>query len=334
MARYSVFTYKRKSMHYHSEKNSLNKFVLLAFLSIILTTSGCHRVVTKHNPNHTATKFSKIYLQRSEANKQFQMYSAMKDELELLGFTVSMGPEETPTDNADAMKKELELLGFTVSMGPEKTPTDKADVIMTYQDKWMWDMTMYLLKLDVSLVDADNMVPISETSILRTTSIRRSKKYMVREALSELFFSPEVRDKYINSDIHFNGYSEISDIYLYLDLDAKEYEKVISFFFTKKNLNFSTSDLKVPSKEFTTICNIFTLRGRKFLQFRDREKNKLIAEVFLERKNDEDENENEVIMSKATREEVRDKKILARLETLFSLHKAPNSDPPYFYLNP
>lgn len=282
-------------MHFNWENRKLNILHMLAIIAMLTFISGCsHKVSTRHNPNYTKKEFSKVYLQQYEKDIKFHVYREIRD--------------------------ELELLGFEVLMGLDTTPTEKVDLIVTYEDKWMWDMSNYLLKLDVFLVDADELVSISETSVLRTSLIRKDRKYVVREAFSELFFTPENKEKYLKANVRFNGSSKVSNIYLSSNDSSKEYTKVITDFFIEKNFNFLVSDLKYPPKEFNVICNIYSLRGKKYLQLRDREKNQLIAEVFLENKMDK------------TKDRKLNKKIFNRLDKLVeALTGNLDSNPPYFY---
>ncbi|HVO05562.1 MAG TPA: hypothetical protein VMT83_02170, partial [Burkholderiaceae bacterium] len=46
---------------------------------------------------------------------------------------------------------KLRASGFTVTADPE--PMGQPDAVVTYVDKWMWDITMYMIELTVTLRD-------------------------------------------------------------------------------------------------------------------------------------------------------------------------------------
>lgn len=54
---------------------------------------------------------------------------------------------------------QLKKMGYKTSHGLTPTPPVPVDAIITYEDKWKWDMTMYLLKLTIRVRDgATNQV--------------------------------------------------------------------------------------------------------------------------------------------------------------------------------
>jgi hypothetical protein len=62
----------------------------------------------------------------------------------------------------------------------EPSKQQEMDAVVKYVDKWMWDMTMYPIQLDMQLIESKSHTSISETSIIRTSLIRKNKKEMVR----------------------------------------------------------------------------------------------------------------------------------------------------------
>ena len=47
----------------------------------------------------------------------------------------------------------LTALGYESAYGDAQTPPSRVDAIITYQDHWMWDITMYMIKLDIQVHD-------------------------------------------------------------------------------------------------------------------------------------------------------------------------------------
>src|SRR5271167_3856309 len=47
----------------------------------------------------------------------------------------------------------LSAMGYQSSSGDAQTAPTPVDAVLTYQDHWMWDLTMYMIKLDVQVHD-------------------------------------------------------------------------------------------------------------------------------------------------------------------------------------
>lgn len=80
----------------------------------------------------------------------------------------------------------LNAMGKSSTYGPG-TPTSPVDAIVTYQDRWMWDITMYMLELNIQLRDPKNEVQLASGHTLRTSLVRRSPQEMVDEVLGKMF---------------------------------------------------------------------------------------------------------------------------------------------------
>jgi hypothetical protein len=57
------------------------------------------------------------------------------------------------------------------------------DSVITYVDRWMWDITLYLLELTVTLRDATNSFPIALGNSYHTSLTRKSPEEMVDEVM-------------------------------------------------------------------------------------------------------------------------------------------------------
>ena len=78
--------------------------------------------------------------------------------------------------------------GFNASAGPElPQATHKADSVITYIDRWMWDITLYLLELTVTLRDANNNFPLAVGNSFHTSLTRKSPEEMVEEVMTNIF---------------------------------------------------------------------------------------------------------------------------------------------------
>lgn len=81
----------------------------------------------------------------------------------------------------------LNLMGFHASYGVSEVPETTVDAVVTYQDKWMWDITMYMLQLDVQIRDPQTKLLLVNGQAMRSSLIRKTPDGMVEEVLTEIF---------------------------------------------------------------------------------------------------------------------------------------------------
>ena len=74
--------------------------------------------------------------------------------------------------------------GFTVTADPEQNPN--ADAVVTYVDRWMWDITMYMLELTVTMREPKTNFPLATGNSLHTSLTRKSAKEMVEEVVDNI----------------------------------------------------------------------------------------------------------------------------------------------------
>jgi len=78
-------------------------------------------------------------------------------------------------------------MGYRATTGPEDAAPDDVDAIVTYRDKWMWDITMYMLELDITLRNPKTKYPIAVGNSYHTSLTRKSSEEMVKEVLTNIF---------------------------------------------------------------------------------------------------------------------------------------------------
>lgn len=81
--------------------------------------------------------------------------------------------------------EKLRAKGFTVSADPEQPKNP--DAMVTYIDRWMWDITMYMLELTVMIRDPKTGFPLAQGNSLHTSLTRKSPKEMVDEVIENIF---------------------------------------------------------------------------------------------------------------------------------------------------
>jgi hypothetical protein len=85
------------------------------------------------------------------------------------------------------IKNYLDKKGFNTTIGPEMPLPYKADAVVTYVDRWMWDITMYMLELTISLRNPTSNFPMAIGNSFHTSLTRKSPEEMVDEVLTNIF---------------------------------------------------------------------------------------------------------------------------------------------------
>lgn len=96
-------------------------------------------------------------------------------------------PEDDGTHVLIAEK--LKSKGVAVTSGIE-SPPDNVDAVVTYIDKWMWDITMYMLELTITIRDPKSDYPLATGNSYHTSLTRLSPKEMVDEVVDNIYKEP------------------------------------------------------------------------------------------------------------------------------------------------
>jgi hypothetical protein len=124
----------------------------------------------------------------------------------LLGGCATMSSHQAPDANLNAVKTiyvvrlaadhrgvnrnladALSELGYRATTGEAGAVPAEVDAVLTYQDKWMWDITMYLLELNVQLREPKTEIAMATARSYRPSLQRKSPQDMAREVVGELF---------------------------------------------------------------------------------------------------------------------------------------------------
>jgi hypothetical protein len=80
---------------------------------------------------------------------------------------------------------KLRSKGYAVTTSTEKTT--QTDAVVTYLDKWMWDITMYMLELTITIRDPKTDYPLASGNSYHTSLTRKSDVEMVDEVIENIF---------------------------------------------------------------------------------------------------------------------------------------------------
>lgn len=83
--------------------------------------------------------------------------------------------------------RKLESIGKEVSTGNADTIPENVDALVTYIDKWAWDMTMYMLELTIIIQDPEDRFPIAKGNSMHSSLTRKSPEKMVDEVLTNIY---------------------------------------------------------------------------------------------------------------------------------------------------
>jgi hypothetical protein len=81
--------------------------------------------------------------------------------------------------------EDLRRRGYSVTTGTERPA--KVDAVVTYVDRWMWDITMYLLELTVMIREPETEFPMATGNSFHTSLTRKSPPAMVEEVMTNIF---------------------------------------------------------------------------------------------------------------------------------------------------
>lgn len=131
-------------------------------LLLLLVISGCAKVVIKSDadPSVDLSALNSFYVQQFAADKR--------------------GLEKIIAD-------KLIALGFQATSGVSAAPPEPVDALVTYQDRWMWDLTNYMLEINIEFRKPDTNFMFASGKSYRTSLARKSPEAMIEEVLNDLF---------------------------------------------------------------------------------------------------------------------------------------------------
>lgn len=133
--------------------------ILLAAFLAVATLSGCaNRATAKVDPSANLSTIKTMHVVKI--------------------------PEESDGIN-NLIADDLRRRGYSVTTSTEKP--SNVDAIVTYVDRWMWDITMYLLELTVMIRDPNTEFPMASGNSMHASLTRKSPPEMVEEVMGNIF---------------------------------------------------------------------------------------------------------------------------------------------------
>jgi hypothetical protein len=101
-------------------------------------------------------------------------------------YVVKTQADERGTDKLIA--ESLQKRGYDVAAGPQPASRPAGvDAVVTYIDRWVWDMSMYMVELTIQFRNPSNNFPLATGNSLHTSLTRKSPPEMVDEVLANIF---------------------------------------------------------------------------------------------------------------------------------------------------
>lgn len=85
-----------------------------------------------------------------------------------------------------SLKAAFEKRGYVVTTGPAHALPYTQDAVVTFIDKWMWDMTMYMIELTVTVRNPANEFPLATAHSIHTSLTRKSQAEMADEVAGNI----------------------------------------------------------------------------------------------------------------------------------------------------
>ena len=100
-------------------------------------------------------------------------------------YVVKFGPDNRGINRL--IMDELLKRGFEASTGLVNIRPKDVGAIVTYQDKWKWDMTMYMIELKIFFREPETQKLLASGESYHSSFSRNSPEEMVSEVLSNIF---------------------------------------------------------------------------------------------------------------------------------------------------
>src|SRR5574341_2513174 len=139
---------KRQLVSSRPVRTTLILFVLAC--TAVLLVSGCAKLTASVPPG---TEFSKL--------KSF--------------YVVHLPPDNRGINQL--IREDLATRGFEATTGPESARPQAVDVVVTYEDRWMWDITMYMLSLNITFRHPETNTLLASGQSYRPSLERRSEEH-------------------------------------------------------------------------------------------------------------------------------------------------------------
>jgi len=155
---HSLYFSAQSSATHIVRKDEMHMKYILAFAFMVFTLTGCIANLESKRPAGT-------------------------DLSNLRTFYIQKLPEEGRGVER-MLADRLSQMGYVASYGIDG-PATPVDAIITYKDDWWWDLSWYLLQLDIQIRDPQTKLILATGHSKRTSLVRKSSDEIVEDVLNE-----------------------------------------------------------------------------------------------------------------------------------------------------
>jgi hypothetical protein len=145
-------------------KKILKTFAAIVLLAVFTTGCAVNKATAKVDPSARLDMLKTLYVKQDPKDER-GVGTLIVDKFKSLGYTVSTGKE-----------------------APQGM-----DAIVTYVDKWFWDITMYMIELTIVVREPSTDYPLASGYSLHTSLTRKSPPEMVEEVVSNIMKEGKVQ---------------------------------------------------------------------------------------------------------------------------------------------
>lgn len=95
--------------------------------------------------------------------------------------------EEDPGRIHEQVRDAITEMGFESTSGPASQSPENIDALVSYDDRWFWDMSNYMIELNLIIREPRTGYPLAEGESIRTSLARKNPKDMAKEILVSIF---------------------------------------------------------------------------------------------------------------------------------------------------
>jgi hypothetical protein len=140
-------------------KRLLNLGVVIGLVTLLFTGCAVNRATASVDPSANLSAIKTMYVRKQA--------------------------EDNTTTNV-FIADRLRSKGVTVSTGAGAAPSG-VDAVVDYVEKWMWDITMYMLELTVTIRDPKTEFPLASGNSYHTSLTRLSPQEMANEVVDNIY---------------------------------------------------------------------------------------------------------------------------------------------------
>ncbi len=134
--------------------------ILLAMACVTISACAINRDSANFSPDKDMVSTDVIYVERFEPDRR-NLNTLIADNIAVRGYTATAGEK---------------------GQGP-----DNATILVTYMDKWQWDITNYLIELTITFRDPVSGAAVASGNSYHTSLTRLSPEEMIDEILTNIF---------------------------------------------------------------------------------------------------------------------------------------------------